>query len=455
MVAKMMVEELLLHVVGEKAGVNVSSDFFSQGSSPGPQHPPPCSQDFAFFKAIEQTREDLTFGTEESQEQDLEPPSQYLCSPSTSELGDLMRSGTPPSDHCPETSRCPPASRHLHQAPSEIRRNAFVTTEPDNRPCPLTPNYSLFTQQQESQEDLFSSQEEEPEQKRRKTLQSCEEAEVGFDAGAENKHVDNEDVVDENNDSNRSSDEDDALPLTFHTKDDILRKLQEMQHANRGAEDCNDGAPRRSSSKICPGGAVEQLAMKAKKCRGMNMEDDSRSSVESFRRVAMDKEGHMNKSLGNSGVKLTVVAMDKAFGIGVKKSRGMDKRLNRDFEKMSSSTVVNREEVKQLVKVKAVAEAGDSRKVINAAADEERTEEETCRHDSYEDISTVVGQDDPGKETDVMTRLHQPLLLHRAPRLGLSRLHKPSGIHDFTIIKDISFNEGSQSDGEVPFIKEE
>ena len=40
-------------------------------------------------------------------------------------------------------------------------------------------------------------------------------------------------------------------------------------------------------------------------------------------------------------------------------------------------------------------------------------------------------------------------------RLGLSRLHKPSGIHDVTIIKDISFNEGSQSDGEVSFIKEE
>ena len=158
------------------------------------------------------------------------------------------RSRTPPSDHCPsrslpETSRSPPASRYLHQAachsPSEKRRNAFVATEPDNRPCPLTPNCSLFTQQQDSREDLFSSQEEEPEQKRRKTLQSCEEAEVGFDAGAENKHVDNEDVVDENNDSNRSSDEDDALPLTFHTKDDILRKLQEMQKVNRGKFLCH------------------------------------------------------------------------------------------------------------------------------------------------------------------------------------------------------------------------
>ena len=154
------------------------------------------------------------------------------------------------------------------------------------------------------------------------------------------------------------------------------------------------------------------------------MDRDSRSSVERSRRVPMDKEGHMNNNVD----KLTVVAMDKAFGIGVKKSRGMDKRLNRDVEKMSSSTGIQ-EEFKQEVKVEAVAEAGDPRKVIIAAADEERTEEETCRHeergeeyyrhDSYEDISTVVGQskqDDSGRETDVMTRLHQPLLLHRAPR---------------------------------------
>ena len=233
------------------------------------------------------------------------------------------------------------------------------------------------------------------------------------------------------------------------------------------------------------------------------MEDDRRSSEERSRRVAMDKEGHMNKSLTNCVHKLTVVAMDKAFGIGGEKLRGMDKRLNRDVEKMSFSTEVVREEVKQEVKVEAVAEAGDTRKGIDAAADEEKTEEETdrheerreetCRYDSYEDISTVVGQskqDDSVKEADVMTRPHQPLLLHRAPRyleflktlslfninslqseqaypvsrllftslyhrLGLSHLQKPSGIHDITIIKGISFNEDSQSDGEVSFIKEE
>ena len=90
-VVRMMVEELLLHVVGKKAGVDVSSDFFSQDSSPGLQHPHPCSQDFAFFKAIEQTREDVISEDEESQENDLAPPSQFLCSPSTSELCDLMR----------------------------------------------------------------------------------------------------------------------------------------------------------------------------------------------------------------------------------------------------------------------------------------------------------------------------------------------------------------------------
>ena len=91
-VVRMTVEELLLHVVGEKAGVDVSSDIFSQeDSSSGLEHPHPCSQDFAFFKAIERTREDVTLEDEESQENDLAPPSQFLCSPSTSELCDLMR----------------------------------------------------------------------------------------------------------------------------------------------------------------------------------------------------------------------------------------------------------------------------------------------------------------------------------------------------------------------------
>ena len=78
----------------------------------------------------------------------------------------------------------------------------------------------------------------------------------------------------------------------------------------------------------------------------------------------------------------------------------------------NSSTGETCQEVKQEIKMEAVGEARHSRKLSN---DQER-DEGTRRHDSV-----VVGnskQDDPGKETDVKTRshLHQPLLLHRAPR---------------------------------------
>ena len=43
---------------------------------------------------------------------------------------------------------------------------------------------------------------------------------------------------------------------------------------------------------------------------------------------------------------------------------------------------------------------------------------ETLRQDSYEDIATMENKNknDFGKEGSVMTRSHQPLLLHRAPR---------------------------------------
>ena len=86
----------------------------------------------------------------------------------------------------------------------------------------------------------------------------------------------------------------------------------------------------------------------------------------------------------------------------------------------NSSTGETCQEVKQEIKMEAVGEAGHSRKLSNAASDKERGEK-TWRRDSYGDDSVVVGnskQDDPGKETDVKngSHLHQPLLLHRAPR---------------------------------------
>ena len=89
-VVELLLEELLHTVLGEKISDDASSDFFSQDSPLQPQHLAPCSQDFAFFKAIEQTREDLTTVEEDESQEELSPPSQLVCSPATSELGDLL-----------------------------------------------------------------------------------------------------------------------------------------------------------------------------------------------------------------------------------------------------------------------------------------------------------------------------------------------------------------------------
>ena len=48
------------------------------------------------------------------------------------------------------------------------------------------------------------------------------------------EHLAKKDVVGEYNDYDRDSDEDDALPLTFHNKDDILRKLEVLKQLTRG-----------------------------------------------------------------------------------------------------------------------------------------------------------------------------------------------------------------------------
>ena len=70
-VVELLLEELLLSVVRKKIADDDASsdDFFSQDSPAQLQHLAPCSQDFAFFKVIEQTREDLTTEEDESQEE--------------------------------------------------------------------------------------------------------------------------------------------------------------------------------------------------------------------------------------------------------------------------------------------------------------------------------------------------------------------------------------------------
>ena len=49
------------------------------------------------------------------------------------------------------------------------------------------------------------------------------------------EHLAKKDVAGEYNDyDSRDSDEDDALPLTFHNKDDILRKLEVLRQLTSG-----------------------------------------------------------------------------------------------------------------------------------------------------------------------------------------------------------------------------
>ena len=113
------------------------------------------------------------------------------------------------------------------------RPHPLVTSGPGVQLLPLTQNFSLLTQQLDSQEDLFSSQEEEPEQKRRKTL-LCAEGGDCLEGRVGGENLVKKDVGGEDNDCVRDSDEDDALPLTFHNKDDILRKLEVLKQLNRG-----------------------------------------------------------------------------------------------------------------------------------------------------------------------------------------------------------------------------
>merc|ERR1712010_19547 len=109
----------------------------------------------------------------------------------------------------------------------------------------------------------------------------------------------------------------------------------------------------------------------------------------------------------------------------------------------------------QLCKVEEeVGRGGSKDKIIAMEGDGE-----SLRQDSYEDISTMESkskQKDFGLEDGIVVKSYQPLalLLNRAPRLGLSRLQKPSGIHDTTIVKDVSFNKDYDYD-DVSFIKEE
>ena len=153
-----------------------------------------------------------------------------------------------------------------------------------------------------------------------------------------------------------------------------------MTH-NAGREIQSDWVLEKSGNTTCFGGVEEQPTMKVQDYKGV-------SSID--------------KGTRNSVEKVRMVATEPGLRSG------------------NWSTGETCQEVKQEFKMEAVGEAGHSRKLSNAASDK-KSGEGSRRHDSYGDDSVVLGnskQDDPGKETDVKTRshLHQPLLLHRAPR---------------------------------------
>jgi len=346
---ELLLEELLLSVVENKMLDDASSDFFSQDSPP--QHLGPCSQDFAFFKAIAQTREDLTTEEEESSENELSPPSQLVNSPSTSQLGDLMGLA--------------------------------------------------------SQEDFFSSPEGAPALKRQKTLTIEEDIVIEMMANGR-PGIDYVDV--EVSEGNRSSeDEEEATPLTFHTKEDLIRKLQGIHRLSRG----NEGSPREplQSTRMTgfDGEGNEQLTM-----------------MESSSEVALEKRGRRHKRTAMRGQK----------------------------EACLEDVVMKKEQLCKMEEQVEFGRGGSKDKIFAMEGDEE-----SLRQDSDEDISTMESkskQKDFGLEDGIVVKSYQPLalLLNRAPRLGLSRLQKPSGIHDITIIKDVSFNKDYDYD-DVSFIKEE
>ena len=147
-----------------------------------------------------------------------------------------IRASTPAAEHpLHRTTAKVTRESHLQQSALALRPG-LVTPGPGIQLCPLTQNYSSsgdeMVEQDEvislaSQEDFFLSQEGVPALKRRRTLSIYEEE------GTEQPG--NGDAEDENTEDNRSTDDEEgALPLTFHTKEDLIRKLHSMQHLPRG-----------------------------------------------------------------------------------------------------------------------------------------------------------------------------------------------------------------------------
>ena len=140
-------------------------------------------------------------------------------------------------------ARLPRRQSHSHQPSTDVERQALVTPGPGIRLCPLTQNYCSPADERadqcagfslDSQDDLFSSQEDSPALKKRRTVTSYGGEDIQKMVGSGQSANGNaaEDLVTEGNRS--TDDEEEALPLTFHTKEDLIRKLHGIQQIPRG-----------------------------------------------------------------------------------------------------------------------------------------------------------------------------------------------------------------------------
>ena len=142
-------------------------------------------------------------------------------------------------------ARLPRKESYSHQPSTDVERQALVTPGPGIRLCPLTQNYCSPPDERadqcagyslDSQEDLFSSQEDSPALKKQRTATSYEGEDIQEMVGSGQlvncNAAESEELVTEGNRS--TDDEEEALPLTFHTKEDLIRKLHGIQQIPRG-----------------------------------------------------------------------------------------------------------------------------------------------------------------------------------------------------------------------------
>merc|ERR1719370_1730665 len=212
-----------------------------------------------------------------------------------------------------------------------------------------------------SQEGFFSSPEGAPALKRQRFLTTQEDKRFKM---AVNELPGNNDNGVEVTEGNRSSDdEEEALPLTFCTKEDLIKKLQGIHHLPRGDEGSHHQPLQTSRTTGINGAGNKQLVM-----------------VERSSEVALRKGGRRQR-----------------------KAAVREKEEEAHLEEMQENVVVKNELLCKMEEEEVQFGTGGSKDKDKIFAKE--GDEETLRQDSYEDNSTIENnskQEDARNEGGVM-----------------------------------------------------